>query len=362
MLRALPLDQWPEADRRIWRDALRPARRLNTGGRAAHLRPASRSILERTYSYFLTTVRDVGRLDLSARAAAHVRPDAIGRFIEQSEFSRNSVSVARGVENVRLMAEKLAPEVDFRWLRSIEAQLRASPRPRAKFSRVVATEELVKVGLVLMQNARAAKPGSAEQARKFRNGLIIALLAVCPIRIGSYASLTLGRSFLRIGDGWWIKLAANETKSGRPDERPVPRFLTSCADEYLRTYRRRFLCAGRVRARGDGAALSGAGSEMAPEPLWMAQRGDAMSLSTMKKTITQATQQTLGVSVNPHLFRACAATTAALHVSVHPCLASGLLQHVDPRVTEAHYNRASSLQAAIRYGEILDEMLCGPRV
>ena len=27
------------------------------------------------------------------------------------------------------------------------------------------------------------------------------------------------------------------------------------------------------------------------------------------------------------------------------------------RVTEAHYNRASSLQAAIHYGEILDEML-----
>ena len=98
---------------------------------------------------------------------------------------------------------------------------------------------------------------------------------------------------------------------------------------------------------------------MATGPLWMAQRGHAMSLVTMKKTITQTTQQTLGLSVNPHLFRACAATTAALHASNHPHLASGLLQHVDPRVTEAHYNRASSLQAAIRYGEILDEMLCG---
>ena len=100
---------------------------------------------------------------------------------------------------------------------------------------------------------------------------------------------------------------------------------------------------------------------MATGPLWMAQRGHAMSLVTMKRTITQTTRQTLGVSVNPHLFRACAATTAALHAGNHPHLASGLLQHVDPRVTEAHYNRASSLQAAIRYGEILDEMLCGRR-
>ena len=98
---------------------------------------------------------------------------------------------------------------------------------------------------------------------------------------------------------------------------------------------------------------------MATGPLWMAQRGDAMSLVTMKKTITQTTRLTIGLPVNPHLFRACAATAAALHASNHPHLASGLLQHVDPRVTEAHYNRASSLQAAIHYGEILDEMLCG---
>jgi hypothetical protein len=86
-----------------------------------------------------------------------------------------------------------------------------------------------------------------------------------------------------------------------------------------------------------------------------------MSRTTMERPITQTTQQTLGVSVNPHLFRACAATTAALYAGDHPRLASGLLQHVDPRVTEAHYNRASSLQAAIRYGEILDEVLRGRR-
>jgi hypothetical protein len=115
------------------------------------------------------------------------------------------------------------------------------------------------------------------------DGLIIALLAVCPVRVGSFASLTLGRSFLRIGDGWWIRLAANETKSGRPDERPVPGFLTSPIDEYLRAYRPRFLCAGRVgRATRDGAALRGEGPEMATGPLWIAQRGEAMSLVTMK--------------------------------------------------------------------------------
>ena len=95
----------------------------------------------------------------------------------------------------------------------------------------VGSEELVEAGLVLMQEARGAKSGSAAQGRIFRNGLSIALLAVCSIRAGSFASLTLCHSFLRIDDGWWIRLAANETKSGRPDERPAPGFLTWCVDE-----------------------------------------------------------------------------------------------------------------------------------
>src|SRR6202034_782529 len=75
----------------------------------------------------------------------------------------------------------------------------------------------------------------------FRNGPSIALLAVCSIRVGSFASLTLGHSFLRIDDGWWIGLAANETKSGRPDERPAPGFLTWCVDELSLSQKRRTL-------------------------------------------------------------------------------------------------------------------------
>jgi integrase len=359
MLRDLPLEQWPEADRQGWETALQPARRLSVGGRAAHLRPSSKANLERGYGYFLRVVSESGALNRHAAATSHVTSEAIEIFVERAELSRNSLSIASGVERVRAVAQFLAPERNFGWLKNVAAQLRARARPQPKFSRMVGSEELVEAGLVLMQEARGQERG-AEQARMYRNGLIIALLALCPIRMGSFVALVLGRSFLRIGDGWWIRLAANETKSGRPDERQVPGYVTSCVDEYLRTFRPRLLCAGRIgSARRDGAAVSVDGPEIKAGPLWISHRGRAMSPSTMGWLITQATQQTLGVSVNPHLFRACAATTAALHASSHPHLASGLLQHVDPRVTEAHYNRASSLQAAIHYGEILDEMLCG---
>ena len=45
------------------------------------------------------------------------------------------------------------------------------------------------------------------------------------IKVGLRSASALSSpSFLRIDDGWWIRFAANETKSGRPDERPAPFF------------------------------------------------------------------------------------------------------------------------------------------
>ena len=54
-----------------------------------------------------------------------------------------------------------------------------------------------------------------------RNGLMIALLALHPIRSKNLASLSLSRSFVRQGDSWCIHLGSKETKSGRPDVRRV---------------------------------------------------------------------------------------------------------------------------------------------
>jgi len=37
---------------------------------------------------------------------------------------------------------------------------------------------------------------------------------------------------------------------------------------------------------------------------------------------------------------------------------SGVLQHIDRRVTEEHYNRATSISAARQYAEIVEEHPC----
>ena len=67
-----------------------------------------------------------------------------------------------------------------------------------------------------------------------------------------------------------------------------------------------------------------------------------MSRKNLGTLVSKITLGTLGVDVSPHLFRTAAASTAAAYGGKTPHLASALLNHTDPRVTEEHYNRAES--------------------
>ena len=57
---------------------------------------------------------------------------------------------------------------------------------------------------------------------------MIALLAVCPIRIKNYAALEIGRTFKEEQGNWWITLPYGSTKTDTADQRPVPDYLNRC--------------------------------------------------------------------------------------------------------------------------------------
>jgi hypothetical protein len=68
--------------------------------------------------------------------------------------------------------------------------------------------------------------------------------------------------------------------------------------------------------------------------------------------ISKITRETIGVDVSLHLFRAVGAFTAAICGRRHPHLASALLHHRDPRVTEDHYDFSANLSAGDEYALI----------
>jgi site-specific recombinase XerD len=211
-------------------------------------------------------------------------------------------------------------------------------RPRSKFDRMVMAKLLLEAGLTLIHEAEISPTlNELARARQVRNGLMVALLALCPIRRKNFTTLEIGRSFLEIRGTWWILLSASETKEKRPDERPINELLTPVIARYLGQYR-----AMLARTKNSASAL------------WLSSHSGApMSARSVSYVISATTLATVGVNVSPHLFRTSVASTVAAYGSDNPHLASALLHHTDSSVTNAHYNRATSLTAADRLRQIV---------
>jgi integrase len=335
--RSLPVNEWLEADRRAWEDACRPGSRLKTGGAANYLAQVSRDDFARRYGAYVGFLQRTGRLERDAGAATQVILPNVEAYIADLSARVRSVTVWNCVYKLRRASQLLAPTVDFSWLAEIEKDLALVMEPRSKFNRLVFTDRLVEAGLILVAEAQEFANNDLARARGVRNGLMIALLALCPIRLRNFAALEIGQTFKEIYGRWWIALPRMSTKSRRADERPVPASLNCYIDVYLNQSRPVLL-----------------GSRPPTDALWISSTtGRPMTTKNMGILVSKITFETLGMDVSPHLFRTAAASTAAAYGGNTPHLASALLNHTDPRVTEEHYNRATSISAAETYARII---------
>jgi integrase len=334
--RALPVHEWPDADRSGWEDACRPGCRLKPGGVASYLAPVSRDDFGRRYGAFLGLLQRTGRLNREAAAAAQVTLSNVEAYTADLTARVRSVTVWNCIYKLRRAAELLAPLADFSWLAEIEKDIALTMEPRLKFDRLVFTGRLVEAGLTLAAEAQGFASSELMRARGVRNGLMIALLALCPIRIKNFSALKIGHTFKEVHGSWWIALPSISTKSRRPDERRVPELLNQSIEMYLNQSRPVLI-----------------GSKPSTNALWISSTtGRAMTTKNLGTLVSKITFEALGVDVSPHLFRTAAASTAAAYGGNTPHLASALLNHRDPRVTEEHYNRASSISASKIYAEI----------
>ena len=277
-------------------------------------------------------------LDPDAAIGEHVTPDIINGFVQELQERVGSVTQLTYVTRIGRVASMLAPDRDLSWLREIEADLRYEARPRAKHHRVVPSDRLLALGLELINRGETSTQLTyLARARVVRDGLMIALLACCPIRLGNFAALRIDKQIRRIGDTWWIILSAAETKSGRPDERPIPEILTQHIDRWLGCWRPLFFAPA--------------------DAFWSSTKGGPLAYTYVGDIITQTTLREIGVAVSPHLFRDCAVYTVATIAGERMGIASGLLQHTDECTVQKHYNKGAAISAVERYQKILNGMM-----
>jgi len=91
----------------------------------------------------------------------------------------------------------------------------------------------------------------------------------------------------------------------------------------------------------------------ASDAFWVSTYRAALSKQSIYTKICAATEEELGVRLNPHLFRDALATGIAADDPEHIRMASRLLGHADPRTTERYYIHAQALRASRRYNGIV---------
>jgi len=298
------------------------------------------------YGLYLDFLQRKGRLDLALGAVTLVTPDNVSEFIAELRARVRPVTVWNSVYKLRRAAQLIAPNGDFGWLTEIEKDVALVMVPRSKADRLVLTERLVEAGLVLIKEAEMFGKTPTARAKGVRNGLLIVLLALHPIRIKNFAALATGQTFVDVDGRWWIHLPAEHTKSNRVDQRQVPEFMTDAINRYLNTHR-------PVLNRGNAEESS----------LWISSTtGRQMTTKNLGTLISKLTLETIGVDVSPHLFRTAGSSTAAIHGGKYPHLGSALHGHRDPRIDEEHYNRATSLEAGNTYAAITESYRSPSRV
>jgi len=343
--RSLPITEWPKADRDGWDRACQPGRRLQRGGVASHLAPVSQADIANRYGLYLDFLQRNGRLDRIQGALTLVTPANVNEFKTELQARVRSVTVWNSVYKLRRAAQLIAPEGDFGWLSEIEKDIALVMIPRSKADRLVLSERLVEAGLVLVKEAEMFGKTPLERAVGVRNGLLIVLLALHPIRVKNFAALAIAETFVNINGRWWLYVPADDTKSNFVDQRQVPEFITDAVNKYVNKHR-------KVLTRDNEA-----------EPaLWVSSTtGQQMTAKNLGTLISKLTLETIGVDVSPHLFRTAAASTAAIHGGKFPYLATALLGHRDPRVNEEHYNRATSLEVGNIYSGITETYRSGSK-
>ena len=221
--RGLPLAQWPATDRRIWLAAQEAGGPLDDPGRAAHWAPATLSKLAGTYGRYLGWMERCGELDPAGSAATLITEARVKAHLAIARARSAPLTVLSIIADLRLFARAVAPEVDWAWLGRMEAAARQRARPvRDQRARLRLVRELVDLGEALMAEADAGQLTPLQRLLAYRDGLMIALLPLAPLRLRNFAGLRLGHELVRRGDRWWVEVPATQTKYHRPSSARFP--------------------------------------------------------------------------------------------------------------------------------------------
>jgi integrase len=212
---------------------------------------------------------------------------------------------------------------------------------KRKLGRVLPSAELLAAGQRLAFDIALEDHNPLSAALCVRDGAMIALLALLPMRRRSFSELRLGHSVLVGSEDILISLSSELTKNGLPWESPVPKAAAIILRRYIDETRPWLLARGR---QGHSA-------------LWVGRRGQPIKDAAIALRISIGTTKTTGISVSPHLFRDAAATTLSRLSPENAQLIRPLLAHSGFGTAERHYIQAQGIETGRDYAALLADLM-----
>ena len=333
---SLAYRDWPEADRWAWEAALLVGDVFDNGGVATSWRPATRTDAITGYGYWLKFLLDQDPALLELDPAERATPTRLRAYLQALLSRMSAMGAAAALGHLVLALRAIAPDFDRHDLHALHNAVQRKAQPRDKRAKLVSADRLVTLGRKLMRQAE--DDGVVADLRAYRDGLLIALLAARPLRLGNLAGLRLDRHVEVHGDHVVLNLSGDETKNGQPIECWLPDDLAPCFQRYLHEVRPRLY-------RADGH-----------QGLWPSSKGKPLTAPGTYQMVTRRTKAAFGRAISPHLFRDIAATTFALARPEQALLARDLLHHSDFRMTERHYLHAQTAEAGRFYANEIDNL------
>ncbi len=335
----LPFEDWPTQDKALWEALYRAGGPLDDRGPLAHLRATSIAGLFDGYGRWLgwLSKTDPGALALPpAERADMLRLRAWLTDLAHTKSMTQCCFIDRLVRVLRAAA----PERDWTDQLTLQRQLKnaaGTGDPARKRGRIVSSRVLLELGIALATDEADAAATSLEALKRRRDGTMIALLALMPMRRRSFAELRLGTSVLIEDAAIVIALTEEMTKTAQPWEAHVPTEIAPLLRNYIDTVR---------------PALLARGGQL-HDQLWVGKKGEPIQASTIGQRIGLVTSQHLGVRVSAHLFRDAAATTLARTTPQAARLIRPVLGHRSFQTAERHYNHAQTIEAGRAYADLI---------
>ncbi|MFD2741728.1 hypothetical protein ACFSUD_19425 [Sulfitobacter aestuarii] len=326
----------------MWAALFAEGNPLDDRGPLVHLRETSRKSLALRYGQWLCWLSLEKPCSLESPPPSRVTRPTLRQWLATLDrlAPMTRLMLAEAVLRVTMAA---APELDWSQETRLRAQLKAAAgrgKQTRKVGRVLSSAVLLEAGLNLAESAATSSGGPLFSATRMRDGAMIALLALVPMRRRALAGLALGSSVFVASDQILIAISSELDKMGIPWEAEVPPQVLPILRRYI-DEARPFLA-----SRGPGGLRN----------LWLDRKGNGLSYASIGPQIARQTSKMTGISVPPHFFRDAAATTLARISPQGAKLIRPVLGHRGFSTAQRHYNHAQTIEAGRDYATLIKKL------